>query len=390
MGASTLTMGRRTARWVARAGWLALVTSVALALLVVASREARASEAGRNVDEANADLLAEPPRRDPARTALQAAVAAGDDRDAVAEAQMLLGRLDEEDGAYAQALQHDRACIDASSASRWAFRASDRIDWLRARSEGDFAPLRRLESIRHDPAKADDPATLEALARDADGFPPGMVRVEARMLVADAWLRRGRTTDAIALLRLVTGETKIAPLTQRLAEKELVDVLVAQGRLDEAIAEVTARPSRFDPRFVKQVKRLLVRRVVSYAATGILVAFGLLTAFAIAGAWRRGALGQAWKATRSLVPTAVVFVAFAAAGGGYLASEYETGNAQPFLLLGAAVLPLVLLARIWSAVGSQATAARVGRSLVCAATVMAAAFMLLDTINPQYLEGFGL
>jgi hypothetical protein len=87
---------------------------------------------------------------------------------------------------------------------------------------------------------------------------------------------------------------------------------------------------------------------------------------------------------------AAIFVAFVAVAGGALASNYEAGNAAPFLLLGAVVLPLVLVARAWSAVGSTRGAARVARALLCAATVLAAAFLLLDAVNPQYLTGFGL
>jgi len=104
----------------------------------------------------------------------------------------------------------------------------------------------------------------------------------------------------------------------------------------------------------------------------------------------RQVLGEAWRALRSMLPAAVLFVAFVALGGGFLASQYETGNARPFLLLGAGVLPMVLLARLWSVVGSQARAARVARSLLCGAGVMATAFMLLEVMTPQYLEGFGL
>jgi hypothetical protein len=300
-----------------------------------------------------------------------------------------LGKLDEEDGAYSQALADDAACIAAGRSTRWAFRASDRADWLRARSEGDFGPLRRLESIRRDPSLSSDPATLDALARDAESFPPGMVRVEARMLAADAWLGRlHRPDEAIAILRLVVVEKRIDPVTLRFAEHELVDALVAQGRIDEAIAEVTAQPNRLDPKFVKQVKRLRTRSAVRRAALGVIAAFGLLSLLAIFRGWQRRA--DAFRAVRTLLPTTVLFVAVIAIGGGALASLYETGNAQPFLLLGAAVLPLVLAARAWSAVGSQTRAARLGRSLLCAATVMATAFTLLERINPQYLEGFGL
>ncbi len=144
-----------------------------LVALVATSGIARAGESRRNLDLANADLLAEPPRRDEGRVALLAAITAADEPEAVAEAEFLLGRLDEEDGNYAQAMLDDRSCIVAARQSRWAVRASDRIDWLRARSEDDFAPLRRLESIRHDPALSSNPATLESLAHEADGFPPG-------------------------------------------------------------------------------------------------------------------------------------------------------------------------------------------------------------------------
>jgi hypothetical protein len=359
--------------------------------LVLATRPARAGESRRNVDLANAALLAEPPRRDEAKVALLAATAASDDPEAVSEARFLLGRLDEEAGEYPQALIDDRACIDAAPTTRWAFRASDRITWLRARSEGDFAPLRRLESVRHDPGLSDDPATLDSLVREADGFPPGMVRVESRMLVAEAWLSRlNRPDDAIVLLRRVIDEPKIDPLTLRLAEHELVDALIARGRIDEAVAEVTAHPSRLDLRYVRQVKRLRTRRFATFAAEGILAAFVLLSLAAMVRAGQRQVLGEAWRSLRSMLPAAALFVAFVALGGGLLASQYETGNARPFLLLGAGVLPLVLLARLWSAVGSQARAARVARSLLCGATVMATAFMLLETMTPQYLEGFGL
>jgi hypothetical protein len=367
------------------------VAVLLLLTLVLGAGIARASESRRNLDLANTALMAEPPRRDEARMALHAATAASDEPEAVAEADFLLGQLDEEDGAYPQALIEDRACIDAAPATRWAFRASDRIDWLRARSEGDFGPLRRLESVRHDPARSSDPATIDALAREADGFPPGMVRVEARMLVAEAWLSRlHRPDDAIAILRLVTSETKIDPLSLRLAERELVEALIAQGRIDEAIAEATARSSRLDPKFVKQVKRLRTRQVVRLVAIGVLAAFGLLAVAALVRARHRRVLRDAWTALRALLPMAVLFVAVVAIGGGVLASQYETGNAQPFLILGAGILPLVLLARAWSAVGSQVPAARLARSLLCGATVVAAAFMLLETTSPQYLAGFGL
>ena len=57
-----------------------------------------------------------------------------------------------------------------------------------ARQLRDQLLAARLDRIRQDPAVANDPSAIEALARDADTFPAGTVRVDARMLVAEAWL----------------------------------------------------------------------------------------------------------------------------------------------------------------------------------------------------------
>lgn len=371
---------------------VAILVAWTLGTTLGSAREAWADGASRTAtDQADAALSARPPQRDVARAAIRTALAANDDAEAVAQADFLLGQLDEEDGAYPQALLDDRAAVDAAPTSRWAFRASDRIDWLRARAEGNFEPLRTLERLRRDPALSNDPAAIEGLARQADGFPPGMVRVEARMVVAEAWLGRlERPDDGIAILRLVTAETHIDPLTQRLAERELVEAMLSRGDIDGAVAEVAARPARFDSRFAKQVRRLKVRRAVGRGAVAVLAIFGVLALLALVRAWRAKTLHLAWEAMRALAPTAGLFVALIAGGGGALASKYETGNAAPFFMLGAAVLPLLLVARAWSAVGAQRPAARAARALLSAATVVSAAFVMLELVNPEYLVGFGL
>jgi hypothetical protein len=370
--------------------WALLALMVAIPAFAV-TRAASASEARTAVDAANSALAGEPPKRDMARTALLRATTANDDPTAVAEAYFLLGELDEGDSAFPQALVDDRAAIDAAPNTRWALRASDRIEWLRARSEGEFAPLTRLEKVRRDPEASSDPATVDALARDLEAFPPGPVRVEARMLVAEAWIgRMHRPGDAIRELRVVAEDPKADPLTQRLAERELVDALVATGQIDEAAAEAQAHKNRLDNRFVKQVGRLIVRRTVRWGSMAVLAAFALLALAGLVRAAMRRELGAAVRELRKLSPVAALFVAFVAVAGGVLASKYESGNAAPFLVLGAGVLPLLLVARAWSAVGSQSAAARAARGLLCGATVLAAAFTLLDWLGPQYLPGFGL
>jgi hypothetical protein len=360
-------------------------------LTMAAARVASATESRTAVDAANAALSVEPPKRDVAREALARAIAASDDPPAVAEAYLVLGQLDENDAAYPQALRDDRAAMDAAPNTRWALRARDRVEWLDARSEGDFAPLVRLEQVRRDPAASSDPAKVDALARDLESFPPGVVRVEARMLVAEAWVgRMHRPGDAIGELRQVSVDPKADPLTQRLAERELVDALVATGRIEEAAAEATTHKNRLDNRFVKQVQRLIVRRTVRWVSFGVLAAFLLLAVTGLVRAGMRGRLGTAFGELRKLSPVAALFVGFIAVAGGVLASKYEQGNAAPFLVLGAGVLPLLLLARAWSAVGSQTGPARAARGLLCGATVVAAAFTLLEQLDPQYLSGFGL
>jgi hypothetical protein len=317
--------------------------------------------------------------------------AANEDGEAAAEAFFRLAEKDEDEGAFAQAIVHDRACLAAAPGTRWAGRATERIGWLLARSEGGFAPLARLERIRRDPALANDPAAIEALAHDADAFPPGIVRVEARMLVAEAWLgRMSRPADARAELRSVVDDPKADPLTASLAERELVEGLAEAGRLGDAAIEAHAHERLLDPGVVRRMDMLVRRRWLRKTAVAVLAVFALLAAVALVRAKRRGTLRDAGRALGAVAPVAVAFTLFVAIAGGGLAARYESGNARPFVLLGVAALPLVLVARAWSAVGSTRPAARLGRALICGATLVGAAFVLLDVVSPEYLEGFGL
>jgi hypothetical protein len=316
---------------------------------------------------------------------------AGPDDPGEAERLYELGQADEHAGAFAQALADDRASLAAAPGSAWAQRAAARIAWLDARSEGDFAPLARLERVRRNPSLADDPAAIDALAREAESFPPGQVRVEARMLVAEAWLgRMHRPADALPVLRAVRDDPEADPLSARLAEREIVDTLVTEGRPGEAAAEATSHADRLDPGFVKQTRALVRRRAMRGAAIAELGGFAGLAAIALVRAFRRGVLGEALAATRRLAPVAAAFAVYLAGAGGLLASRYESGSAAPFVRLAIAMLPLLLLARAWGAVGSTRWAARTGRAALCAISVFATAFVLLDAVNPSYLEGFGL
>ena len=311
--------------------------------------------------------------------------------DRAAEAAFLLGKLDEDDDAFDKAVADYRAAIRAAPESASAVRAAERLDWLEARSEGGFVPLSLLERIRRSPALSSNPEAIDRLAQQADGFPPGVVRVEARMLAAEAWLHRmQRPQRAIAELRAVAADPSCDPVTARLAEQELVDALLANATLDDAVAEARANATLLDRRSLTRVLGLVVRRTIRRVAIAVLVVFVGLATTALLRAYLRGDFPYAVHATRRLALLSVFFVAFLGLAGGMLASKYESGNSSPFLLLASVALPLVLVARAWGAVGSPFIVARAARALLCAATVLAAAFLLLEGLDPQYLSGFGL
>ncbi len=315
---------------------------MALLLTIVLSVEARvamASEAQRAVDEANAALSAQPPQREAAHSALERATAAADDQAAVSEAYFRLGALDEEEEAFAQAVTHYRQSIAAkpvSSGARWARNAANRLQWLSVRSEGNFAPLARLHRFQRDPALAADPAAIDALARDTEAFPPGIVRAESRMLVATAWLGPlHRPRDAIRLFRLVATDPTADGMSLRFAERGLVDALIADGQVDAAMKEAQVHAAQLDPAVVTRLQRLQRRRTLLRAAQ-IEVA---------------------------------VFVGFVVVARVYLSWKRRARRAAP---------------------RSTWTMARVASALWAAATLIAAAFVLLGALAPTYLERIGL
>jgi hypothetical protein len=256
---------------------------------------------------------------------------------------------------------------------------------------GDQSLAERLDQVRGDPKLSGDPAVIDDLATRANRAPGTSIRGDARMIVAEAWLGRlRRTDDALKMLRLVADDPAADALTGRLAEREIVDTLIAQGHIETAAREVRAHEDLVDWRFVIQVRRLERRLWLRTASLGVIVLFGLLVGRALLGARRRHDFKPAADALRRFAPGAVGFSAFVGVVGGTLASQFEAGNAEPFLLLGAAMAPLALLARAWSAVGSAAPTARIARALVCTASTFGIAFVLLEVCNPAYLDGFGL
>jgi hypothetical protein len=276
---------------------LALLLTIALS---APARAAAPGEAQSALQEATAALAAQPPQRDAARRALERA-AATDDQGAASEANYRLGALDEEDDEYARALTRYRKSLAAKSVNSgvpWAPNASKRMQWLAVRSEGNFAPLVRLSRFKRDPALASDPEAVAAFAHDTEAFPPGIVRAEARTIVATAWLGPlHRPHDAVGMFRLsATDRTADGP-TLLTAESGLVDALLTDGQLDEAAKEIKLHPDQLDPKVEPRLEQLRRRHTMLRAAEIALAAFvGLAVIAFVYARLKRGSLGEARRA----------------------------------------------------------------------------------------------
>ena len=365
-----------------RFGWLVMLV---MAMLLPA-RSTLADGTALDVRDGVAARAKRPPDNEAARAAFERAASSSDD-DVAARGLFFLGEMDEEAMRFADAVTRYDGCIARLPSNRYAQRAASRSSAIRSHAEGGYAPLARLETVRRDPVLSNDPAAIDALVRDAEGFPPGPVRVEARLLAAEAYRGRlGRPGRQIELLWQVVRDPRADVIASREAAVEIVDAEIRRGDLDAAARAAAELGPKLDAQHTAQIGRLLRRRVAHAAALGEL---GLVLAL-LAVAIVRGGAGTAARAAGRILPPAGLFCAFAAVAGGLLASRYEAGSSTPFWMIAPMMLVSILLARAWSAVGSQANVARVVRAVLCASSVFAAALLLMERMTPEYLEGFGL
>jgi hypothetical protein len=177
-------------------------------------------------------------------------------------------------------------------------------------------------------------------------------------------------------------------LLRRTAASKLVLILADAGDFDAADAAAREFATNIDARAVRHigaVRRRSYVNVASLLALGVVFA-GLSVSLVAA---RRSVTG-ALPAVRRLAPVFAFFLVNLAVVGGYFASGYENGSPLPFVILAMAMLPLVVMFRVWSAVGSPHVAARVGRASAAVAATVAIGFLIVEHINPSYLAGFGL
>jgi hypothetical protein len=195
----------------------------------------------------------------------------------------------------------------------------------------------------------------------------------------------GRTNDE---LRALASNPRADVLVRRGAATRLVIVLADAGDFGGAEAAGREFAKNIDPFAIKHAVAVQRRSRVHVAALSALgVALGVAVLSLVAA---RRVLTEALRAARRIAPVAMLFLVYTGLVGGYLASSYENSSSLPFVWFGALVAPLVLVFRAWSAVGSPRLAARIGRSMAAVAATVAVGFLVVEKINPTYLEGFGL
>ncbi len=313
---------------------------------------------------------------------------ASSDSSSRAEAERLYAAAEQEerDLDFASALAHYEASIQTDPSNRWALRSSARARWLHDRSEGDFAPLVKLERARRDPNAQANAALVDGLARDLEAFPPGEVRTEARMFVAESYASKlARPADAERELDALLDEPKSDVPLRAQAASRLVDLATERGDATAA-KHAAARAGKSAPDLVARVARWTRRRFVFRASIGVLVVFGVLGIAASARKLR----GASARSMLRFAPKAALICVYLATFAAVLATAYERGHATPFLALPAAMFPIILVARAWGLAGAHTRAARVGRAIVSVAAVASAAFIVLYGIDVRYLESFGL
>jgi len=352
-----------------------LVWLVLLAFALALPRASRADESSpRSPDVADA------------RAAFERA-STSSDADAAAAGLYFLGKMDDDAFDFAAAVARYQASLARQSSGPYSARATLRREQLESHREGDYAPLVRLEQLRRDPVLSNDAAAIHALVDAAATFPPGPVRVESRLLAAEAYRGRLHRPGAeVPLLWEVVRDPYADAFAVRVAASRLLDSALDGGDVVAAERAVRELGDALDPKVAANFAHLVRRHFAHRVALAEVGLFLALLTVALARHGVRGAL----VGTRRILPLAAGFCVFAAGGGGLLAASYEGGSAGPFLLLGPAMLAVIVLSRAWSAVGSRSVVARVTRSALSACCLVATSFLLLERVTPQVLDGFGL
>jgi len=267
--------------------------------------------------------------------------------------------------------------LDARGAHAAAARA--RATFLRAHSEGDFAPLTALETLRRDPKRADDPDALADLGAKSHAFPPGLVRVETWLFLAHAFARKQNDDGAIEFSRRAANDPAADEIARTDAASLLAETCMHRG--DTACALDAARDKGVSAEVRARIERVVRRGRLVFAAAFVLLAIVAASILAIARSRAKLQRPTFGFLVRPVLAAVVI------SAGGMIASSYDGATPLPFFLLAFAVLVLSVLGAL---VSSVARSSAILRGISFAVAVVAAGFLSLYASGPDYLTDFGL
>jgi hypothetical protein len=289
---------------------------------------------------------------------------------------------------FGAALAAYREVTAADPSAPFASVSRARAADLEAHAEGNFAPLARLESVRRAPAKLEDRAAIEALSRDAEAFPAGRVRGEARLVVGESFRRMNDSRAAEGALRLATTDDAADPLTRSLALSDLVALLRERGDVKAALAELDAHPGIL-PTLRLDVARLLRREWIRDGAFAVIAAVALAALASVAKLVRR--LPDPRTLPSKVVrPLPIAAALYLGGAGAAVAALRGDGDPRPFVVLGAGIAAVAVAARALSLAGSTRPFPRALRAAACFAAVLSIAFLAIERTEAGYLSSFGL
>jgi hypothetical protein len=270
------------------------------------------------------------------------------------------GRAHEEAAEPAEALARYRELTERFPHDRLSTRARRRVEYLSLRSEGEFGPLGALMRAQRDPS----PAAITDLERRLSSFPEGLVRLEARALVAASWLRLERPARSEAAYRALLAEEALSGEERARARTGLARALERGG--DPAAAmEVLAEGGQAQGPLAAAIAREGRTRI------GRPIALVLIVLFLALVAWRtRGALFE------GLRPRHALFAMWLLAVPALVAATYDPEAMDTFALLAVASLPGLLGAY---ALGRRARSegGRWGMAVAAVAAQVAVGYLVL-------------
>jgi tetratricopeptide (TPR) repeat protein len=248
----------------------------------------------------------------------------------------------------ARAVELYERAVEADPTSRLATRARRRLSYLRARAEGDWAPLAAMLELRARPPAERTRAATSAFEGRVRGFPPGRVRAESWPLVAGAWMDLGEPARAEAAYRAMLEEPELTESERIAAQTGIARALAAQGSAAEGAAHLEeAGLSETETHGV--LAREASRRI------GRLVAWALLAVFALAVlvAGRRE-LTRGVVLRRAFSPARLLVAVYALAFPVWLAQRYDHDALDTFLFLAVGAAGVLAVASL----GGEAMRAR--------------------------------